>query len=197
MLVHNNICGFEKVPILRRGKLIDWYLHFAATKGWMAILMGCSVRIGRETPQTRDSPWVMLLVRLDGIIEILRGVAATSAYAKNGKLFRRRAHTPRRGIHFSAKLARNNSTFYKKFKRNMSRFKASARVVDLARSRRSIDLLTDVQTFLNRRGHGINIRRAYFASRWSSATTWAPPILIFPSRLYWSAESNGWEINGR
>lgn len=39
----------------------------------------------------------------------------------------------------------------------MSRFKALW-VIDLSHSRRSIDLLTDVQTFLNRGGHETNIR---------------------------------------
>lgn len=38
----------------------------------------------------------------------------------------------------------------------MSRFKA-LRVIDTAVTRQSIDLLTDVQTFLNRQEHQMNI----------------------------------------
>lgn len=74
------------------------------------------------------------------------------SHAKNGKLFCGR---PTR-IHFNTKVTRSNSTFYKKLKRNMSRFKALW-VIDLSHCRRSIDLLTNVQTFLNCGGHEMNI----------------------------------------
>ena len=95
----------------------------------------------------------------------------TESHAKNGKLFRGR---PAR-IHFNTKVTRSNSTFYKKLKRNMSRFKALW-VIDLSHSRRSIDLLTDVQTFLNRGGHETNI---WCACLTSCLTFWGNIVLDF------------------
>lgn len=54
-------------------------------------------------------------------------------------------------------IGRGNSTFYKKLERvHMSRFKA-LRVVDPRRLARTVDLLTNIQTFLNHREHRMNI----------------------------------------